>query len=161
MYRSFLLVCSTCPEGLFIGKLQPQHLQLVLAHWHYQDQENTEEYIGSMIKNYHNAAVFQVDDPTKPVGWVMQHPFGQLGHEYVLEEHRGKKLSLLAKREVCNQIIKDGDFPETCIVASNAVAAHLTRQAGFVDMGRGKVLAVGFNKAYIHGSSYITQTKIS
>ena len=124
----------------------------MLAHWHFQDQENIEEYLGSMIKNYHNAAVFHIDDPAKPVGWVMQHPSGHLAHEYVSEEHRGKKLSLLVKREVCSQIIKDGDFPETCIAASNAVSIHVTKQAGFVEMGRGKMLVVGVNKAYTHFS---------
>ena len=133
-----------------MGKLRPQDLQLVLAHWHYRDQEKIEEYIGSVIKNHHNAAVFHIDDPAKPVGWVMQHPFGQLGLTYVSEEHRGKKLSLLAKREVCRQIIKDGDFPESCVAASNAVSIHLNQQAGFVEIGRGKMLTVGFNKESMH-----------
>jgi len=99
-----------------------------------------------MIKNYHNVAMFRTDNPTKPIGWMLQYPYGNIAHTYVLEEFRGKGLSLILAKEMCDRIIEGGDLPESVIVNGNLIATHLLKKAGYIEMFQEKALSVGLNQ---------------
>ena len=99
-----------------------------------------------MIKNYHNVAMFRTDNPTKPIGWMLQYPYGHIAHTYVLEEFRGKGLSMILRKEMCDRIMEDGDLPESVIVSGNLIATHLLKKAGYTEMFQEKALSVGLNQ---------------
>ena len=99
-----------------------------------------------MIKNYHSVAMFRTDNPTKPIGWMLQYPYGHIAHTYVLEEFRGKGLSMILRKEMCDRIMEDGDLPESVIVSGNLIATHLLKKAGYTEMFQEKALSVGLNQ---------------
>ena len=135
----------TCPEGYFLGRLEPQHAALVAPYW-LQDTPQTRRCFESMIKNYHNVAMFWTDNPTKPIGWMLQYPYGRIAHTYVLEEFRGKGLSLILRKAMCDRIMEDGDLPESVIVNGNLITTHLLKKAGYIEMFQEKALSVGLNQ---------------
>ena len=140
-----------CPEGYFLGKLEPQHTELVTSYcsW-FLDTPQIRHCFESMIKNYHNGAIFRTDNPTKPIGWVLQYPYGHLAHIYVLEEFRGKGLSMILRKKMCDWIITDGDLPQYVILKPNAITAHSTKVAGFIEMFQKKSLSVGLTKWIVY-----------
>ena len=104
-----------CPEGLVLGKLEPQHLDYVISQWHREMREKSKHYLSyfnHMIRHCASAAIFQVVDPTKPVSWIMQYPYGQIGHGFTDEEYRMKGLVRHVVKKISKQITADGDLPE-------------------------------------------------
>ena len=117
-----------------LGKLEPQHLDYVVSQWYHDMREKSKHhlsYFDHMIRHCQSAAIFRVDDPTKPVSWEMQHPYGQIGHGFTCKKYRKKGLISHALREISKKIIADGDLPETNTVDANSTALN---RAGFLDM---------------------------
>ncbi len=96
-----------CPDGVFLGKLLPQHTVFVTDHWPYTEVKGRLRALAdfeTLIRKFHSVAVFQTSNPEKPVGWVLQWAHGELANLYALQEFRGKGLSLLCLREICQCI---------------------------------------------------------
>lgn len=77
---------------------------------------------------------------------MLQYPFGRIAHTYVLEEFRGKRLSMILRKEMCDRIIEGGDLPESVIFKGNTIAAHLLKEAGYTEMFKEKALSIGLTK---------------
>ena len=125
-----------CPEGFVLGKLKPQHLDYVVSQWHREMREKSKHhlsYFDHMIRYCASAAIFQADDPIKPVSWVMQYPYGQLGHAFTHEEYRMKGFLIPTTRNVSKQIIADGDLPEL-VTLDNAYSTVVKNNWGFMSM---------------------------
>ena len=108
-----------CPEGFVLGKLEPQHLDYVASQWYRKMREKSKHhlsYFDHMIRHCVNAAIFRADDPTKPVSFAMQYPYGQLGPAFTHEEYQKKGLMNLLARKIIKQTIADGDLPEASVV---------------------------------------------
>ena len=86
-----------------------------------------------MIRHCESAAVFQVDDHTKPIAWAMQHPFGHIGHVFTLEEYRRKGFASIVNREIVKKIKDDGNLPE-CFMESDNPNTNIVQKLGFVSM---------------------------
>ena len=116
-----------------LGRLEPQHLDYVVSKW-YRDVKEKSKYVLSyfdhMMQHCESAAIFRADDPTKPVSWGMQHPYGQIGHGFTHEEYRKKGFVSHALREVSKKIIADGDLPEFNFAANSTIL----KRDGFLDM---------------------------
>ena len=129
-----LLTCSPCPEGFVLGRLEPQHLDYVVSKWHRDVKEKSKyvlSYFDHMMQHCESAAIFRADDPTKPVSWCMQYPYGQIGHGFTHEEYRKKGLASHVSREVSKKIIADGDLLEANTVDANST---ILKKDGFLDM---------------------------
>ena len=117
-----------------LGKLEPQHLDYVVSRWYRNIKEKSKyllSYFDHMIQHCESAAIFRADDPTKPVAWLMQYPYGQIGHGFTCEEYRKKGLISHPLREISKKIIADGDLPETNTVDANST---ILKRVGFLDM---------------------------
>ena len=117
-----------------LGKLEPQHLDYVISQWHREMREKSKHhlsYFDHMIRHCASAAIFQVDNPTKPVSWIMQYPYGQIGHGFTDEGYRMKGLVRHVVKKISKQIIADGDLPEL-----NTLDAYSTsfKKVGFTGM---------------------------
>lgn len=132
-----------------MGKLKPEHAALVTAYWYpnAKAEPNTWHYFESMIRNYYSVAAYQADDPTKPIGWIMQYPNGHLAHAYVFEEFRRKGLIALLIREICKQILRDGVFPEASTSRDNAIG-KLAPKIGAIELCQQKTLKLGCINSY-------------
>ena len=134
--RSYILLSPVnrpCPEGFVLGKLEPQHLDYVVSQWRRDIREKSKHhlsYFDYMIRHCASAAIFWADDPTKPVSWIMQYPYGQIGHGFTHEEYRMKELMNPVIRKISKQLIADGDLPELVTPYSTAVKKHW----GFLSM---------------------------
>ena len=115
---------------------------LVAPYWipNAKDEPNTLRYFESMIRNYHNVAVYQADDPTKPIAWGMQHPNGVMAHGYVFEEFRRKGLNVLITRELCKRIIGEGVLPE--LFTDNPLIVQMVVKLGMIELCQVKSLTI-------------------
>ena len=134
-----------CPEGFVLGKLEPQHLDYVVSQWRlFEMREKSKHhlsYFDHMIQHCASAAIFRADNHTKPVSWVMQYPYGQVGHAFTHEEYRMKGLLPLTVRKVSKQIIADGDLPEL-LTFDNVYTTVVKEHWGFMSMYRTVLLEV-------------------
>ena len=117
-----------------LGKLEPQHLDHVVSQWLSEMREKSKHhlsYFDHMIRYCASAAIFRADDHTKPVSWIMQYPYGQMGHGFTHEEYQMKGLVRHVVKKISKQIVADGDLPET-----NTLDAYSTpfKKGGFADM---------------------------
>ena len=127
-----LLTCSPCPEGFVLRRLEPQHLDYVVSKWYHDMREKSMyllSYFDHMIQHCETAAIFRADDPTKPVSWSMQYPYGQMGIGFTREEYRKKGLISIPCREISKKIIAGGDLPE-----GNTDNPTILKRDGFLDM---------------------------
>ena len=85
-----------------------------------------------MIRHCVNAAIFRADDPTKPVSWVMQYPYGQLGHGFTHGKYQKKGLMKLLMRKISKQTIADGDLPEGNAFDGYSMC-NIMKRMGFLD----------------------------
>ena len=115
------------------------------AYWYpnAKEEPKTLRYFESMIRNYHSVAAYRTDDPTKPIGWMMQYPNGHLAHGYVFKEFRRRGLSELITREIFKLIIGDGVLPETSISPDNPVR-QLAWRLGMVELCQQKTLKLSY-----------------
>ena len=84
-----------------------------------------------MIRHCESAAVFRVDDLTKPVAWAMQHPFGPVGHVFTLEEYRRRGFASIVNREIVKQIKDNENLPE-CFIEADNPNTTIVQNLGFV-----------------------------
>lgn len=86
------------------------------------------------IGNHLSAAAFPVEDPSRPVSWILQYSSGAIGTLYTMEAHRKKGLGLAVAASLCQAILDSNpDFPPHCQVdLYESVSAHLFRRLGFI-----------------------------
>ena len=102
--KKFIYACR-CPEGYRIGRLLPQHSELVKSKWNVSQTPTT--WIQKSIENLFSVAIFQEENPLEPVSWVMEYPSRELGYGYTLENHRGKMLYSIANIALCQVLLYD------------------------------------------------------
>ena len=89
-----MVLTSRCPEGYSIRRLEPCHAEFIRSYWPYcTDWPNATPMFENCIRNFNSAAAFVDEDQSYPVAWYMQHAHTEIGHQYILENHRGKCLS--------------------------------------------------------------------
>ena len=109
----FIYACR-CPEGYRIGRLLPQHSELVKSKWDVSQTPTT--WIQKSIENLFSVAIFQEENPLEPVSWVMEYPNREMGYAYTLENHRGKMLQSTATRALYQVLLYDS--PTTPLYAT-------------------------------------------
>ena len=117
------------------GKLEPHHLDYVVSQWHRGMREKSKHqlsYFDHMIRHCASAAIFRVDDHTKPVSFAMQYPYGQFGHGFTHEKYQKKGLMNLLVRKITKQTIADGDLPEGNVVDGYSMH-NLAKRIGYLD----------------------------
>ena len=87
-----------------------------------------------MIRNLPTSAMFHISDPENPVAWILTYPFGQIGHAYVLTDHRRKGLGPIVTLDLCKKIRDGGIAPE--VVSNNEHAIRRAIAIGFVECGQ-------------------------
>ena len=126
-----------CPEGYNIGVLRSKDAEFIHTFWNKNLLDSTKDSIKAfqfMIGSLPNSAIFHTSDPENPVAWVLTYPYGQIGHVYVLRDHRRKGLAAIVAVDLFKKVKGEGIIP---YVASNN--EHVIRGAnnlGFVECGQ-------------------------
>ena len=90
-------------------------------------------YLEALIETSETCAVFDDQDRTNPVAWNLQYSSGEIGHTYIVKEHRRKGLATILGREMCKKVIARGDLPLTVTTYDNPVYG-LVKKLGFVEL---------------------------
>eukprot|EP00731_Ephydatia_muelleri_P022152 Em0014g743a len=80
----------------------------------------------------HNNGGVIISDPENPVAWILTYPFGQIGHLYVLKEHRRKGLAGIVMADLCKKV--NGTVPD--VMSNNEHAIRAAKAIGFVECGQ-------------------------
>ncbi len=121
-----------CPSGYVLGKLEPQHSSYIDSHWNFR-RPGSDLFMEGIIRNGETVAAFDVIDSTKPVAWVIQYPYGEIGHAYTLEEHRRKGLNIFLKRKICKEVMARGNLPAVVSQRDNPVYGQ-NMALGFIEL---------------------------
>ena len=123
----------SCPKGFRLGKLEPQHAPLVVSQWiFFVDRPNSVRtaYYEHQLGHFESAALFSTEDPTTPVAWVTQHPYGCLGSTSTLEKYRKLGFLDLAAGKMLVKWQERGQTPLTYVTPGSAVAKQSERLGG-------------------------------
>lgn len=124
------------PAGYRIGKLEPQHANLVASKWPYSTSpERTPKWMEERIKRYCTAAAYTEEDPSQPVAWVLQYHNGMIGPMYTMEEHRRKGLMRAVLSSLCKACFENApQIPLYCVavLGTEENIISLVSSLGFV-----------------------------
>ena len=118
-----------------MASLQPHHTEFVSTEaWpHYLDFPHRKEYIRYLLEHYESVGIFTNENPDTPVSVTVEYPFGETGSAFTVEEHRGKGLYTVAKREIVRRVMSAG-FVST-IIERGEQAPPPKPELGFVRSG--------------------------
>ncbi|KAL5474737.1 hypothetical protein EMCRGX_G026729 [Ephydatia muelleri] len=124
-----------CPEGYNIGVLRPKDAEFIHPFWNKSLLDSSKDSIKAfqfMIGSLPTSAIFHTSDPENPVAWILTYPFGQIGHLYVLKEHRRKGLAGIVMADLCKKV--NGTVPD--VMSNNEHAIRAAKAIGFVECGQ-------------------------
>lgn len=110
------------PEGFVIKKLEKKHAEFVSSYWSYF-VDNKVLYFKHLIINFR---LFCQNNPTSPIAWCLQYPFGQPGHLFVLEKYCQKGFAVLLYLHICKSIQDEGFVPAVSVDVHNHAAESLS-----------------------------------
>ena len=125
MYRS-------CPEEVFIAKLQPEHAAFISKFLNLGKLEAYTRLFKYFIKTCDSVGIFLKSDPTHPVSWALLSNFGHIMHVYTLMEHRGKGYGKITVVNLMQQMLEAGLTPALEVAVGNA-AVKLYTGLGFTE----------------------------
>ena len=125
-----------CPDGYNIGVLRPKDAEFIHPFWNKSLLDSSKDIkpFQFMIRSLPTSAIFHTSDPENPVAWILTYPFGQIGHAYVLADHRRKGLGPVVTVDLCKKVKGGGGIvPE--VVSNNEHAIRRAKTIGFVEGG--------------------------
>ena len=124
-----------CPEGYNIGVLRPKDAEFIHPFWNKSLLDSSKDIkpFQFMIRSLPSSAIFHTSNPENPVAWILTYPFGQIGHAYVLADHRRKGLGPVVTVDLCKKVKGGGIVPE--VVSNNENAIRRAKTIGFVEGG--------------------------
>ena len=88
------------------------------------------------IANYPNAAIYDTStELPRPVSWNVSSGLGINFHLFTDEEHRGKRLAIIAKAELMEKILVKGIIPVGYIETDNVKSQKVSEFLGYTKTG--------------------------
>ena len=131
---SFLYICRSCPENVYVSKLKSENIKFISKYWKYGKVEERIKYFERLCEKCGSIGIFLKDSPSQPISWAVCSKFGHIKHVYTLPEHRRKGYAKITVLSIMKEMMEIGMTPELEILdTGNTAAVKLFTELGFVE----------------------------